>query len=556
MGFEDFKATLVPKVDGTRNLIDGFSNSNLDFFVSLSSCAGIVGNRGQANYASGGTFQDAIASCKFPHIKSMVTLDLGMVYGAGYISERPELVQELEVQGYVPVLLNEFFALFEFSIRPENIASGSRQLIIGTEPFVEDEGSQSIYDNRFGMRDSKLRHVRRRQLDKATKVSETKEDSVESLLRDAKSSDQIRQIVTEAICKKISAQTLVDVDKINHSDSPADLGLDSLIAVELRNWIAQTFDSSLKLIDILKSPSITSLAATVHEQSTYLSELVATLSQESEKEKPELEKEKPELKKEKSSTSLTSSNISIENKYETLPQLPLPDLSETVEKYLESVRPLVSPEELEITSTIARRFASKGGDGTRLQKKLQERAQSVEHRDWLYNLYIDFMYFDARDMILYSNYVGTHPSSPHDHSPAQAAAVLSFATYEFKLQWDKGRLPQSKMNDEVVCMDSFRWMFNACRIPGEKVDYPQKWPAQEFLIAIRKGHMFKLPLRVGGQIASISQLRRGFEEVMKIADQSPSGADVGALTSDLRDDWFKVNYFIHSVHFKSILKLT
>lgn len=529
MNFEDFRTALNPKVDGSRNLISAFSDTNLDFFVSLSSCAGIVGNRGQANYAAGGTFQDALAGCKFPHIKSIVTLDLGMVYGAGYISERPELVQELEVQGYVPVLLNEFFALFEYSIRPETIASGSRQLIIGTEPFVEDESNQSIYDNRFGMRDSKLRHVRRRQLDKETKLSETKEDSVESLLREAKSSDQMQQVVTDAICKKISAQTLVDVEKINHSDSPADLGLDSLIAVELRNWIAQSFNSSLKLIDILKSSSITALAATVHEQSTFLLELVRKMSVE-----------------EEPSTTVDSSNSSskIESKYEKLPQLPLPDLSDTIERYLESVRPLVSSEELERTTTIARRFASKNGDGAWLQRKLLERAQSVEHRDWLYSLYIDFMYFDVRDVILYSNYVGTHPESPHNHSPAQSAAVISFATYDFKLQWDEGRLSQTKMNDEVVCMDSYRWMFNACRIPGAKVDYPQKWPGQDFLVAIRKGHMFKLPLRVDGQVASISQLRRGFEEVIRIADQSTPGADAGALTSDLRDDWFKVNIYV------------
>lgn len=495
----------------------------------LSSCAGIIGNRGQSNYAAGSTFQDALASSKFPHIKSIVTLDLGMIYGAGYISERPEVAQDLEAQGYMPVPLNEFLALLEFNMRPENIAAGSRQLIIGTEPLVELEGSQSIYDNQFAIRDSKFRHIRRRYLDGTAKVSEKKAESVETLLREAKSAEQVRQVVTEAICKKISAQTLVDIEKIGHSDSPADLGLDSLIAVELRNWISQTFDSSLKLTDILKSSSITSLAATVHGQSTFLSEL-PTMSESDAME---------------SSTPATS-DMEVQNNPEELPPVPLPDLSETIQKYLQSLQPLISPEEFQSSSSIARKFESQDGEGWQLQKRLQERAQSAEHRDWLYNIYIDSMYFDLRDALMYtSSYFGSHPISKRQFSAAEKAAVISSAVYGFKLLWDEGRLPPSKMNDEVVCMDSYRWLFNSCRIPGSQADYPQKWPARDFLVAIRKGHMFKMPLRVNGKVASISQLKRGFEEIMEVVNQSaPEAADVGALTSHPRDIWFEVSLLL------------
>jgi hypothetical protein len=52
------------------HILTGFAAWNLhhclprdmDFFILLSSVAGLVGNRGQANYAAGNTFQDALAS--------------------------------------------------------------------------------------------------------------------------------------------------------------------------------------------------------------------------------------------------------------------------------------------------------------------------------------------------------------------------------------------------------------------------------------------------------------------------------------------------------------
>ncbi|THC88924.1 hypothetical protein EYZ11_011625 [Aspergillus tanneri] len=61
MTYSDFSAAVRPKVVGSLNLHNAFLTQHLDFFILLSSAAGIVGNSGQANYAAGCTFQDALA---------------------------------------------------------------------------------------------------------------------------------------------------------------------------------------------------------------------------------------------------------------------------------------------------------------------------------------------------------------------------------------------------------------------------------------------------------------------------------------------------------------
>ena len=59
---EEFKAVLAPKVRGTINLDEATKNIELDFFVLFSSLAGITGNLGQIDYATGNAFMDAFAS--------------------------------------------------------------------------------------------------------------------------------------------------------------------------------------------------------------------------------------------------------------------------------------------------------------------------------------------------------------------------------------------------------------------------------------------------------------------------------------------------------------
>ena len=63
---------------------------------------------------------------------------------------------------------------------------------------------------------------------------------------------------------------------------------------------------------------------------------------------------------------------------EGLPKLPLPALKQTFERYLATLEPIVSEEELEHTHKLVEEFL-KGGVGERLQKSLERRARKTDN---------------------------------------------------------------------------------------------------------------------------------------------------------------------------------
>ena len=58
---EEFASVLLPKIQGTIALDEATKEIDLDFFVLFSSVAGVMGNLGQADYATGNAFCDAFA---------------------------------------------------------------------------------------------------------------------------------------------------------------------------------------------------------------------------------------------------------------------------------------------------------------------------------------------------------------------------------------------------------------------------------------------------------------------------------------------------------------
>ena len=115
MAFTAFRVALRPKVTGTLNLHNLFPSKPLDFFIMLSSCAGIIGNDGQANYASACTFQDAFARYRTRLGLPTRSLDLGMIESTGYVSENLESLRFLTAQGFKPVRSDDFLALLNYA---------------------------------------------------------------------------------------------------------------------------------------------------------------------------------------------------------------------------------------------------------------------------------------------------------------------------------------------------------------------------------------------------------------------------------------------------------
>lgn len=134
MSTEDYHTAVRPKVQASWNLHTVLPKQ-LDFFLLLSSGSGIVGNRGQANYAIGNTFQDALARHRVSIGLKGVALDLGMILSVGFTAEKADVMSHLRAAGFAAMREEEYHAMLDElcnpSLKPSSLLKA--QIALGFE---------------------------------------------------------------------------------------------------------------------------------------------------------------------------------------------------------------------------------------------------------------------------------------------------------------------------------------------------------------------------------------------------------------------------------------
>ena len=233
---------------------------------------------------------------------------------------------------------------------------------------------------------------------------------------------------------------------------------------------------------------------------------------------------------------------------DSLPRLPIPTLEETSKRYLKSVHPLLNKAEYTHTEQAVKDFIRPGGIGHELQKRLQARREDPKHKNWIYEWWNDAAYLSYRDPVIpYVSYFYSHRDDRRRRNPAKRAAAITTAALEFKKQVDQGILEPEYMKRLPISMESYQWMFNACRIPGKAVDYPVKYSHQDhkYIIVVRKNQFFKVVYEIGGQQLNASELEKQFSRIYKMAQRAPA---VGALTVQNRDMWYSAREELLKAH--------
>lgn len=74
-------------------------------------------------------------------------------------------------------------------------------------------------------------------------------------------------VVARALVGKIARLLYVPAENIDQGKRLSDYGVDSLVAVEMRNWIRHDFQASVAVFDIMGDRTITGIADMVVERS-------------------------------------------------------------------------------------------------------------------------------------------------------------------------------------------------------------------------------------------------------------------------------------------------
>jgi acyl carrier protein len=267
MTLQDFQVPFKTKVSGTLALQKIFGDKNLDFFIMLSSAANIVGTSGQGNYNAGNAVQDAIAQAAAPNGCHYLAFSPGMIEGTEVIRDNETRVKALSRSGFTSIRQDELDRLLEYILSPDARTDRLPGIIVG---FNSESLAQAVSIN-GNIRSPMFTHVLDSTKHEPKKGNVTKEKSFREILDTGDKEVALSYTIT-ALGKKLSSLISIDPEALDLEKPIFELGLDSLIAIELRNWIKREFEASLQSLEILDEQSVTALSRKIIERSKLVME--------------------------------------------------------------------------------------------------------------------------------------------------------------------------------------------------------------------------------------------------------------------------------------------
>lgn len=256
MELKDFHEAINPKVQGTLNIhaVTIERNQNLDFFTLLSSMSGVIGQKAQSNYAAANVFLDSFAAYRQKLGLPACSVDLGAVEDVGYISERKELSNRIEKQSLTPINERLLHKILKFSIlqQTDTINPASATQMITGVPVPLNQDSELLRDARFAGLDVAGLGGDDRKSDS---------EAVHAFLSMAKAKIDHTVLLTSAV-ELVNGQITKSLGLSEPMEARKALslyGLDSLVAVELRNWIRLQLGVEITTLEILGATTLSTL---------------------------------------------------------------------------------------------------------------------------------------------------------------------------------------------------------------------------------------------------------------------------------------------------------
>ncbi|ENH62001.1 Lovastatin nonaketide synthase [Fusarium oxysporum f. sp. cubense race 1] len=257
MTYSDWTEAIRPKTVGSDNLVRAISaNSEDPFFIFLASSAGVIGNRGQANYAAGNCFEDALALNLRLEGKHAVSIDLGPVL------DDEEILDILRASGFYGIRHEDFLTMITHAITAE-ISPGTPMpgrviMGIGSGGLVRQNQPADPYWSRTALY-SYLNLVDTSNPD--LKVVDASNDfDLKSLLSCCSSTDVAAEIVTTGLSLMLAKAMNMLPEEIDTGKPPNVYGVDSLVAVGVRNWVVTNCGVEVSVFEVLSERTVAELA--------------------------------------------------------------------------------------------------------------------------------------------------------------------------------------------------------------------------------------------------------------------------------------------------------
>ncbi|KAH8240312.1 hypothetical protein KR032_011324, partial [Drosophila birchii] len=210
-------------------------------------------------------------------------------------------------------------------------------------------------------------------------------------------------------------------------------------------------------------------------------------------------------------------------------------LKETLNRFMSTVEPLLTPTELSQQMKITDEFLN--GEGSDLQKLLED--VGSREKNWLAERWLKAAYLQYRSPVTVFVSPGmTFPRQDFKNEYALVAytSKVIFGLGEFNDMVKAHKIPIVKMGKNELDNSQFGKVFGTCRIPRRYTDELEYNPCSDYVVVIYKNHFYKMQIyNDEGKLISASCLAFQLEKIVKT--ETTVGVAYGILTTDSRDNW-------------------
>ncbi|MRH88377.1 SDR family NAD(P)-dependent oxidoreductase [Nocardia sp. SYP-A9097] len=248
MSEEQFLRTVRPKVDGAWHLHNLTRELELDAFVMFSSMSWNVGTPGQSNYAAANGFLDALAVHRHQLGLPALTVNWGAIGEVGFVARTK--LDTLSWLGWTPIAPDLALDFIGRCL----VQGVSRASVFGVNWTKMNQVMPIVRSS------PRLAHLAVQDTTGAATAFGT--EGLRAELSELPDDERLPRLVT-ALAQQISRIFDMPADRLAQDVGLTDLGMDSLMAGQIRNMLAKHLEIDFPTMGLMRGPSIVELAGEV-----------------------------------------------------------------------------------------------------------------------------------------------------------------------------------------------------------------------------------------------------------------------------------------------------
>jgi NADPH:quinone reductase-like Zn-dependent oxidoreductase/acyl carrier protein len=246
---ERMRTVLGPKADGAWLLHEATRQMKLDCFAMFSSVSSILGNPAQGNYSAANAFLDSLAHHRQALALPALTVNWGVLGGEGYVARNERVADFLARQGTTEISPGEAMGLLESFLR-----AGSAQAM-----SIRVDWSKWRQFAR-GMQENPLLERIFAAIENQESVGTTSDWRSRI---DAASPAEKQAVICQAVREAVGSVLRVKPDSLRDDQPLTDLGLDSLMGVEIETSLEAAVGVALPPTSLMRARTIGQIASLI-----------------------------------------------------------------------------------------------------------------------------------------------------------------------------------------------------------------------------------------------------------------------------------------------------